>query len=139
MSQTNNKNEVLTECTQAINRFSNFSKWWASVNLLTLSTFFVGLTFLILHFNILWLKIVLIIVYACTIILCNLIAINYLALEKSARNQYKKIRNKGQEKINWPEVKVLPNFCPALKSWSILIPLFIYFIYVTFLIVLAFV
>lgn len=90
----------LEELSSAINRFSEFAKWWSSINLITLSGFFLGINFFIKDINFLSLKLCLVFVYLITIILCTIIAINYLALEKAARSEYKLIKNNSKKEID---------------------------------------
>ena len=88
--------ELISELGLVIQRFSNFSRFW-SVSALSLSLK-LGVVYLKVSDKV-CLKILILIIFLATVVLSNLMAINYLALEKSARNQYNKIKSGHQKNI----------------------------------------
>ena len=124
------------EIDNQIQRFSNFSKYWSSIALITLSTFLAVLGYLLQNYNTWYFKSIIVCMYLLTIVLTNLMAVNYLAMEKSARDQLEKLEP-NLKLFSWKKVKIKPFFIKALKSWAIYVPLLLYFCYFIFLIFLA--
>ena len=146
MNFTNkDKKALILEISRAIERYSSFSKWWSSVNLITLSGFFAFFAFLLDNISFLSFKIILLVMYLITIILCNLMAVNYLSMEKHFRKMYDIVQNPELnekesdilKKVWKPKIRL--HFKSALKSWAILIPLSIYSLYFIALALLIFV
>lgn len=91
--------ELISELGLVIQRFSNFSRFWSvsAFSVLSLSLT-LGVVYLKVSDKV-CLKILILIIFLATVVLSNLMAINYLALEKSARNQYNKIKSGHQKNI----------------------------------------